>query len=264
MRLRIFDIVFAGRFLSPDNHVQAPNLPQNYNRYSYCLNNPLKYSDPSGELFWVIPNIGYSKEGGLSLGVSVVFGLPGGASIQVGGGYNFKSNSAYAFAGATLAMNTLSASYSKGGFSVGWTAGASLQSGLPISTNFLTVGVNYNISNDYFSGNVSAWNVDKSGWTFDPSVSAHIFPERSTNFVRGKGFRTNDAVLSRFVGAGNYQGAIDYFGFEGTFDGTATKTGGDPAACTMKGEIFYSKTAFDSYDGLYARYDHETPMASKF
>ena len=39
-----------GRFLSPDPFVQAPSNPQNYNRYSYCLNNPLKYTDPSGEI----------------------------------------------------------------------------------------------------------------------------------------------------------------------------------------------------------------------
>lgn len=37
------------RFLSPDNYIQSPGNPQNYNRYSYCLNNPLKYTDPSGE-----------------------------------------------------------------------------------------------------------------------------------------------------------------------------------------------------------------------
>ncbi len=40
-----------GRFLSPDPYVQAPDFSQNYNRYSYCLNNPLKYTDSSGELF---------------------------------------------------------------------------------------------------------------------------------------------------------------------------------------------------------------------
>uniref|UniRef100_UPI00356495E1 RHS repeat-associated core domain-containing protein n=1 Tax=Mariniphaga sediminis TaxID=1628158 RepID=UPI00356495E1 len=38
-----------GRFLSPDNYVQAPDYTQNFNRYSYVLNNPLKYTDPSGE-----------------------------------------------------------------------------------------------------------------------------------------------------------------------------------------------------------------------
>ncbi|MBR4810699.1 MAG: RHS repeat-associated core domain-containing protein, partial [Bacteroidaceae bacterium] len=50
MRGRMYDPVL-GRFLSPDAFVQAPTNPQNFNRYSYCLNNPLKYSDPSGNFF---------------------------------------------------------------------------------------------------------------------------------------------------------------------------------------------------------------------
>ena len=48
MNGRFYDPLL-GRFLSPDPYVQAPENPQNYNRYSYCLNNPLKYTDPSGE-----------------------------------------------------------------------------------------------------------------------------------------------------------------------------------------------------------------------
>ena len=31
--------------------MQAPEFTQSYNRYSYCLNNPLQYTDPSGESF---------------------------------------------------------------------------------------------------------------------------------------------------------------------------------------------------------------------
>ncbi|MDR2040088.1 MAG: RHS repeat-associated core domain-containing protein, partial [Bacteroidales bacterium] len=41
-----------GRFLSPDPYVQAPEYSQNFNRYSYCLNNPLVFTDPSGEFWW--------------------------------------------------------------------------------------------------------------------------------------------------------------------------------------------------------------------
>ena len=52
MNGRIYD-PRLGRFLSPDPYVQAPYNSQNYNRYSYCLNNPLKYTDPSGEFFWI-------------------------------------------------------------------------------------------------------------------------------------------------------------------------------------------------------------------
>jgi len=37
-----------GRFISPDTVIQNFANPQNLNRYSYCLNNPLKYVDPSG------------------------------------------------------------------------------------------------------------------------------------------------------------------------------------------------------------------------
>ena len=49
MNGRMYDPVI-GRVLSPDNFVQDPNNAQNYNRYSYCLNNPLKYNDPTGML----------------------------------------------------------------------------------------------------------------------------------------------------------------------------------------------------------------------
>ena len=47
MNGRMYDPVI-GRVLSPDNYVQDPTNTQSYNRYSYCLNNPLRYTDPSG------------------------------------------------------------------------------------------------------------------------------------------------------------------------------------------------------------------------
>lgn len=40
-----------GVFLSEDNFIQLADNAQNYNRYTYCLNNPLHLTDRSGELF---------------------------------------------------------------------------------------------------------------------------------------------------------------------------------------------------------------------
>jgi RHS repeat-associated protein len=45
-----------GRFISPDIIVPNPFNPQSLNRYSYCLNNPLKYIDPSGHIVGYAPS----------------------------------------------------------------------------------------------------------------------------------------------------------------------------------------------------------------
>ena len=50
---RLYDPV-TGRFLAPDPLIQDPTSTQNFNRYSYCLNNPLKYTDESGEIIGTV------------------------------------------------------------------------------------------------------------------------------------------------------------------------------------------------------------------
>jgi RHS repeat-associated protein len=50
MNGRMYDPV-VGRMLSSDNYIQAEEFSQCFNRYSYCVNNPLKYKDPSGNSF---------------------------------------------------------------------------------------------------------------------------------------------------------------------------------------------------------------------
>jgi RHS repeat-associated protein len=54
MNGRLYDPV-VGRFLEPDPVVQDASSTQNLNRYSYCLNNPLKYTDPSGYRRAIVP-----------------------------------------------------------------------------------------------------------------------------------------------------------------------------------------------------------------
>jgi RHS repeat-associated protein len=50
MNGRIYDPTL-GRFLQADPFIQAPLNSQNYNRYSYVLNNPMSMTDPSGYFF---------------------------------------------------------------------------------------------------------------------------------------------------------------------------------------------------------------------
>ncbi len=58
MNARLYDPMLH-RFLQVDNYIQDPTSTQNYNQYGYVFNNPLLYTDPSG-------NFG---EGGGSIGV---------------------------------------------------------------------------------------------------------------------------------------------------------------------------------------------------
>ena len=47
MNGRLYDPIL-GRMLSPDVVIQDEQSSQAYNRYSYCFNNPLRFTDPSG------------------------------------------------------------------------------------------------------------------------------------------------------------------------------------------------------------------------
>ena len=90
MNGRLYDPV-VGRFLSPDNYVQMPDFSQNFNRYSYCLNNPLKYNDPSGEVIW-----------GPIIALAIQQAIVGGARANLEG----KSIIGGAFKGAAVSIVT--------------------------------------------------------------------------------------------------------------------------------------------------------------
>lgn len=47
-----FFSAYLNRFLQPDSIVPDPANPQDWNRYGYARNNPIRYTDPSGHMAW--------------------------------------------------------------------------------------------------------------------------------------------------------------------------------------------------------------------
>ena len=177
MNGRFYDPLI-GRFLSPDPYVQAPGNLQNFNRYSYCLNNPLKYTDPTGEwiLTWGISKSGFSIglnfapypfgcginvdwSNGFSLGVYGEVGYRAGGTClgtgiyaDQGFSYNFKHNE-----WSTFASEGAYASFGP------FTAGGSYNQ-------------NYNITNnkfdDYWSVNAGlGWGGNNYGYSMGASYT---------------------------------------------------------------------------------------------
>ncbi len=81
MNARLYDPLLH-RFLAPDNYVQDPYSTQNFNRYGYVLNNPLKYNDPSGEfIFTIIGALLAPVTGGASLALGIAMDVGGGINL---------------------------------------------------------------------------------------------------------------------------------------------------------------------------------------
>jgi RHS repeat-associated protein len=115
MNGRIYDPIL-GQFLQPDNNVATPENYIGYDRYAYCLNNPLNMTDHSGEnplivaaiiggLFNVISNIDNINnpwDAVKFFGIGAVAGLAGGAAgMGVASITNFGGFAAGALIGAT-------------------------------------------------------------------------------------------------------------------------------------------------------------------
>lgn len=75
MNGRLYDPL-NGRMLSVDEYVQAATGTQGFNRYSYAGNNPLRYTDPSGEFLHIL--IGAAVGGVINLGMKAWNGQIGG------------------------------------------------------------------------------------------------------------------------------------------------------------------------------------------
>jgi|GEM_PF-2231390 len=133
MNGRVYD-PFLARFLSPDPQLQSPDYSQNYNRYSYAWNNPLKYTDPSGEFIhliigaaiggvfnWLANGAQFNAAG---LGHFGVGALAGGLGAGIGAGFGaLASRTSFSFmSSAALGAQGFGAGAAVG-FGTGFTGG---------------------------------------------------------------------------------------------------------------------------------------------
>ena len=98
MNGRLYDPALH-RFLQPDNYVQDPFNTQNFNRYGYVLNNPLLYTDPTGEYILVDDIVAAVFGGIINLTVNAIQGNLGGHGFWGGVGRGFAAFGAGALAG---------------------------------------------------------------------------------------------------------------------------------------------------------------------
>ena len=138
MNGRLYDPML-GRFLSPDNYVQMPDFSQSFNRYSYCLNNPLKYTDPSGEFWWLAA----AMFGGVVNVAMNIDNIDNGWDFL---GYFGVGAAAGAFGGAV--GNAVAGTIGIGGFAGGAVSG--LSGGL--SSGFVLGGGNSLVTSGSFEG----------------------------------------------------------------------------------------------------------------
>jgi RHS repeat-associated protein len=83
MNGRLYDPIL-GRMLSPDNYVQNATGSQEFNRYSYCLNNPLLYTDPSGNFIFTALAIVTGQWWALPMTIGADVGMWQGGSMANG------------------------------------------------------------------------------------------------------------------------------------------------------------------------------------
>ena len=105
MNARLYDPLL-GRFLSPDPYVQMPDFTQNFNRYSYCLNNPLVYVDENGEFIFsfLLPGIGTIIDAAC-WGAVINAGMYTASVALSPGGFNNWSWKNFGFAALSGAIN---------------------------------------------------------------------------------------------------------------------------------------------------------------
>lgn len=207
------------RFLQPDNYVQDPFNTQNFNRYGYVLNNPLLYTDPSGELAWFVPVIFAGvqligdlirNEGKMNFG-QIMLSLGQGAlsGVLAGTGAGAITNAWTALVSAALSQVNIPI-YSGNNFSF------SISPSLYAGSNGVRLGVNLSAIGRL--GNINVGVGYSLGRNFSATDLSGTMKEAAWSSIRSWqiGWSDGDYGLSygRNTYGGNYAQTIGNVGFQ--------------------------------------------------
>ena len=207
MNGRMYD-ANLGRFLSPDNYIQEPFNTQNFNRYGYVLNNPLKYTYASGEFFWIAVLIGAFMGGvtaaikGGDFGDILLGALIGGIAAGVGAGVaNLAAGGCFIGGEAMAAIGFWNGALAgaAGGFAAGfsgaalttWANGGNLGDGLTAGFRAGVQGALIGAAVGGVTGGVRANKQGKGFWS------------GKTNEVGGTSLRKGDFLLNEKISKGH-------------------------------------------------------------
>jgi hypothetical protein len=195
----VHESAWLSRFLSPDPFVQTPTHSQSYNRYSYCLNNPLKYTDPSG--YKQKPFFEWEMNY-FNSGASLVFSRPDISSLYLPGsmGYTYVGNNEYIdkASGETVGYETVFNNYIL--------PAQNKESGNSESTDIVNLYFPRQtpvLTNKYIPGAIK-WNVDGSTWYVFGFTT--IYTSRNFEVATGGGGIDPSITAGIAVGGGMING----------------------------------------------------------
>ncbi len=210
--------------LSPDNYIQTPDFSQSFNRYSYCLNNPINLVDKSG-FYWLDYDYDYDYEdppdptywGGWKTGIEVIASFDDNYTTRE---IDYDWNDFY---------EDYLYEYASGGGGPGWEAyagaAASVISELYYSKTFGTwMGKDFKIRQQTWSGNGRTGGKKKFGKTTSNgfkwagrlagAYSGYKTIEQRINGKIGTGWMLAELVTTGFSTFGGLEGAAWGIGWE--------------------------------------------------
>lgn len=211
MNARLYDAKLH-RFLAPDNFIQDPGNPQNYNLYAYVLNNPLRFTDPTGNFWhivigavvggvvnWATHGAKFNAKGlgyfGIGAGVGALAAFTGGGVTSVLGGGSFMAGALGSSTAAGIGSGFISGSIT--GFVTGTVSGfgLSLANSMYEGNDFKN-SLDFALKNALVSGAISA--------VTSGLISGIMATEQGLNFWTGKGVISHSVSLNNdpFIGDG--------------------------------------------------------------